>query len=114
MRMIIKLTIAGGALLAATSAPAQNTASGSNTADMNTENAAMAAPAAGNAADNGITGSTAAAGTNAEALPAGTTTNSVSTVAMETSSPTEKKSFPWGVIGLLGLLGFIPRTRRRR
>jgi hypothetical protein len=26
----------------------------------------------------------------------------------------EKKSFPWGVLGLLGLLGLIPRTRRGR
>ena len=26
----------------------------------------------------------------------------------------EKKGFPWGVIGLLGLLGFIPRARRSK
>lgn len=33
--------------------------------------------------------------------------------AAETApAPEEKKSFPWGVLGLLGLLGLIPRARR--
>ena len=26
--------------------------------------------------------------------------------------PTEKRGFPWGVIGLLGLIGLMPRKRR--
>jgi hypothetical protein len=35
----------------------------------------------------------------------------VDTNATEEPAP-EKKSFPWGVVGLIGLLGLIPRARR--
>jgi hypothetical protein len=31
---------------------------------------------------------------------------------MDTAPEPERKSFPWGVIGLLGLIGLIPRFRR--
>jgi hypothetical protein len=41
-------------------------------------------------------------------------TTSMDTTTTETTPVPEKKSFPWGVIGLLGLLGFIPRARRGR
>ena len=40
----------------------------------------------------------------------------MNTSSMDTNTtqapPEEHKSFPWGVIGLLGLIGLIPRARR--
>jgi hypothetical protein len=92
------LIIAAAALLAATPALAQNDAvnapanvTEANTADMNaTANIAANVP------------------TPAEpvALPGDNAMNAAA------PAPEPKKSFPWGLIGILGLLGLIPRTRR--
>lgn len=97
MRMTVPLIIAA-TLAAATPALAQDA---NNTADAN-----AAAPVATDA--------------NA-AAPVATDANVVAPVA-EPAAPTvdetapppppEKKSFPWGVLGLLGLIGLIPRKGR--
>jgi hypothetical protein len=105
--MTLSLTIAAAALIASAPAWAQN------------------ASAPGNTADN-----TVATTTNEVAGTTTTTTNTMTaaetaTVPVDENATTvdtgyaapaqeEKKSFPWGVLGLLGLLGLIPRTRRGR
>jgi hypothetical protein len=93
------LIIFTAALLAASPALAQNEAAPTN-ADTN---AAEANAVAGNevmpAPENA---------TEPMAVPA-------DNAAMPETAPApepKKRSFPWGVIGLLGLLGLIPRTRR--
>lgn len=85
MRTTRTLAMATAALLVTSPAVAQNTSDANATDD-----------AATNAADANTTVTDPAA-VSAETAPA--------------PAPAEK-GFPWGVIGLLGLLGLIPRTRR--
>ena len=106
MRMTTTLAIAASALLAAAPGMAQNDAA---TANSSGEPAANEVDA--NATDLNAVGST-------------TTTTDVNTTTATTTTaipvdendmapvPEQKKSFPWGVVGLLGLLGLIPRARR--
>jgi hypothetical protein len=96
MRMTTSLTIAAAALLAAAPAWAQNETAPANTTEVNavgttneSTNAAVPAPP-----------------------PATTETTTTTETGTVTTAPEEKKSFPWGVLGLLGLLGLIPRARR--
>lgn len=115
MRIMTTITIAALAVLTAAPAIAQNTAEPSNTADMTTANVS-GMPGAATTNDAGTSTNTMGATGNAAMPTAPVTTNesNVTTVALGTYSPApEKKSFPWGIIGLLGLLGFIPRARRR-
>src|SRR5438067_2762702 len=98
MRMTTSLTLAAAALLAAAPALAQNAAAPVNSADMAATNAA---------ATNEVAANTAMT-TNTET--ATVATNTTGEVAVPEQQ--EKKSFPWGVLGLLGLLGLIPRMRR--
>jgi MYXO-CTERM domain-containing protein len=100
MRMKATLTIAAAALLTAAPAVAQNTGEAANTADMNAVSNAETPAAVGNAA-----------------APPTVETNTTTAETMTTEpapAPEPQKSFPWGVVGLLGLLGLIPRARRNR
>jgi len=100
MRMTASLTIAAAALLAATPAWAQNTS---------------ASATATNVAETNLTATnevaTSSTATN-ETTVVPTETNVTTETETTTAAPAEKKSFPWGVLGLLGLLGLIPRARR--
>jgi hypothetical protein len=98
MRMTT-LTIAAAALLSAAPALAQNPAAPANTTEVNT------------VTNNATTNETV---NTAVPPPAPTTTETTTTAetGTVTTAPEEKKSFPWGVLGLLGLLGLIPRARR--
>jgi len=100
MRMTASLTIAAAALLATTPVWAQNAADNTT---------------ATNVAETNVTatneGATSVTATNETAV-APTETNMTTETETTTTAPEEKKSFPWGVLGLLGLLGLIPRTRR--
>src|SRR5262245_43228595 len=98
MRMTATLTIAAAALLTADPAAAQDNGEAANATDMN-----MAAPAANETAN--------------EAAPMAMETNTTTAETTATApapAPEPQKSFPWGVVGLLGLLGLIPRARRNR
>jgi len=93
------IIIAAAALFAASPALAQNDAANTTTN----------APEA-NAVEMNATANVAAnVPTPAEpvALPGDNMTNE----AAPAPAPA-KRSFPWGIIGVLGLLGLIPRTRR--
>ena len=92
------MIIAAAALLAATPALAQNEAG----------NATTNAPEA-NAVEMNAEANVAA---NVP-MPAGPVAVPGENVTNEAApAPEPKKSFPWGLIGILGLLGLIPRTRR--
>ena len=91
------MIIAAAALLAAGPAFAQN----------------EAANAPANAAEANVTATNEAAAAPAPANVAETTTVATENTTTATEQPAPaKKSFPWGLIGILGLLGLIPRTRR--
>jgi hypothetical protein len=95
MRMTTSLTFAAAALLAAAPAWAQN-----ETVPANTE-------------VNAVTTANESANAAVPAPPPATTETTTTTeTGTVTTAPEEKKSFPWGVLGLLGLLGLIPRARR--
>ena len=102
MRMKATFAIAASLLLAAPAA-AQNQTALANTADAtNTVDAnAVTANDVGTTTTTDVNTTTA---TETTAVP-------VDSNMTETPAP-EKKSFPWGVIGLVGLLGLIPRARR--
>jgi hypothetical protein len=100
--MRITTPIIAAALLAAAPAIAQNEPASANATDMNAVNAVAATDANVAAVD-----ANAAVATNVEMAPL-PVDNTVTTAPAE-----EKHGFPWGVLGLLGLLGFIPRTRKR-
>lgn len=113
MRMKTILVIAAATLVAAPAA-AQNT-SPANTTDM-TSATTVNTTGATTTGDVGNAAAPAGAATTPGAQPATVTTQTNTAVETGNGPPTEpkeKKGFPWGVIGLLGLLGFIPRTRRR-
>ena len=98
MRMTVPLIIAA-TLAAATPALAQdaNTAADANAAAPAATDANAAAPVA----------------TDANAVaPVVEPTAPVEDTTTAPPPPPEKKSFPWGVIGLLGLIGLIPRKGR--
>jgi hypothetical protein len=100
MRMTT-LTIAAAGLIAAAPAAAQNAAAPANSVDMMATNTATTNVEAMNET-GGMTATTA------------NTASATETATMPPApAPEEKKSFPWGVIGLLGLIGLIPRARRR-
>jgi hypothetical protein len=102
MRMTPAFAIAAALLLTAAPAAAQNEATPANatetanTVDMNV------------AATNEVGATTT---TDMNTLTT-TETTSVPVAPMDTAPEPERKSFPWGVIGLLGLIGLIPRFRR--
>jgi hypothetical protein len=93
------MIIAAAALISASPALAQNDAGNASTNVAETNAVEMNATA--NIAAN--------VPTPAEpvALPGENVTNE----AAPAPAPA-KRSFPWGIIGVLGLLGLIPRTRR--
>ena len=111
MRMTATLALAAAILVAAAPAAAQNTAAVNNTTDMTSANTV-----------NTTSATTANDVGNVAMPPAATpeteTTRSETNTAVDVgygppTQPKEKRGFPWGVIGLLGLLGFLPRARRR-
>lgn len=107
MRITTTLMIAAAGLVAAAPAIAQN-ADANGTANMaatNTVDTNTAAPVDNTAAS--------VAPTTTETTTTDTDVNATGVPADQTAPAPEHKSFPWGIIGLLGLLGFIPRTRRR-
>ena len=97
LMIAVALAVSGPALAqdanntAAAAAPAANEAAAANVADAN---AMTAVPA------NEVAAAPAAE-------PAATDTNAV------TPPEKSKNGFPWGVLGLIGLLGLIPRRSRR-
>jgi len=99
MRITIPLILAA-AVAASSPALAQDA---NNTAVADTNASAPVAPDAN---------ATAPAATDMNA----TTTTTTEPVATDTTepapSPEKKGGFPWGVIGLLGLIGLIPRKAR--
>lgn len=103
MRAIFRV-MAAAALVAAGPAVAQDT--------NNTAAAAPAAPADTNVAANATDLNATAPVAANEAAPATDTT--ATDADTQTSQTTEKSSggFPWGVLGLVGLLGLIPRRNR--
>lgn len=106
MRISRTLIIGAAGLFAAVPVAAQN-ATADNVADLSANAAAANSAAIGNEA---ATPSAPAANTTTT-----TADTNAMTVSADNSAPApEKKGFPWGIIGLLGLLGFIPRTRRSR
>ena len=104
MRTTMTLTIAATAFLAAAPAIAQNTGEQTNTTDVTATNTTDV---------NAVTANdmTAVPATN-ETVATDTTTTTEDVGA--TAPAPEDKSFPWGVVGLIGLLGLIPRFRRNR
>ena len=100
MRMTVPLIFAA-ALAASTPAFAQDTNNAAS-ADVN-----ATAPAATDA------NAAAPVATDANAVAPAAEPVATDTTTQETTT-TEKKSggFPWGVIGLLGLIGLIPRKGR--
>ncbi|MEO7364718.1 MAG: WGxxGxxG family protein [Sphingomicrobium sp.] len=103
MRNIYPLIIAV-ALTSAAPAVAQTTDNVANGAD-------VAAPVGNDAAmtDNGATDAmTTGVANDMNAMPAAD--QPVDTTYTDTA-PVEKKSFPWGVLGLLGLVGLMGRKR---
>jgi hypothetical protein len=102
----MSLTIAAAALIASVPAWAQNTAAPGNAAD-NT----VATTATNEVATTMTTNTTTAAETATVPVDENATTADTGYAA---PAQEEKKSFPWGVLGLLGLLGLIPRNRRGR
>ena len=111
MRMTATLALAAAILVGAAPAAAQNAAVPSNTTDVTTANTVnTTATTTANDVGN-VTMPTAA-------TPGTETTTTATNTAVDVgygppTQPKEKRGFPWGVIGLLGLLGFLPRTRRR-
>jgi hypothetical protein len=97
--MRITTPIIAAALLTAAPAIAQNEPAPTNASDIN----AIAATDANLAAPD----ANAAAPANVEVAPL-PVDNSIAPAPVE-----EKHGFPWGVLGLLGLLGFLPRARKR-
>lgn len=107
MRISTTLMIAAAGLVATAPAAAQNT-DANGTADMtatNTVDTNTAVPVDNTAAP--------VAPTTTETTTTATDVNATAVPMDQTAPAPEHKSFPWGIIGLLGLLGFIPRTRRR-
>lgn len=106
MRITTTLMIAAAGLVAAAPAIAQN-ADTNGTADMTATNTDTntAVPVDNTAAP--------VAPTTTETTTTATDVNATGVPVDQTAPAPEHKSFPWGIIGLLGLLGFIPRTRRR-
>ena len=98
MRMTVPL-IAAAALAASTPALAQDA---NNTADAN-----AIAPMATDA--NAV--APVAPDANAVA-PVAEPTTTTDDLAAPAPAPEKKGGFPWGVIGLLGLIGLIPRKGR--
>ena len=92
MRMTASLTIAAATLLAATPAWAQNTAASTTATNVAETNVAAANEVA-----------TSGTATN-ETIVVPTETNVTPETETTTAAPAEKKSFPWGVLGLIGLL----------
>jgi hypothetical protein len=109
MRLTTPLMIAAAALAAASPAAAQNAAAP-------TDNTASNAVNAVDVSANGTVETTtatdpAAAAAQTNAVPVDNT--AAADAAAGQPAPEEKHGFPWGILGLLGLLGFIPRARRR-
>jgi MYXO-CTERM domain-containing protein len=108
MRLTTPLMIAAAALVAASPAAAQNAAAPTNNSTTD----------AANTIDMNANGSGEATVANEPAAVGGapaTVAPSDDTSAANLAQPVqeEKHGFPWGVLGLLGLLGFVPRARRR-
>ena len=98
MRMVKTLALATAIMFATSPAIAQNATESANAADVTATNAIDA-------------NTTATTDLNVTAVPQTTTTETPTTETAPAAAPTEK-GFPWGVVGLLGLLGLIPRMRR--
>jgi hypothetical protein len=103
MRTTFPLMIAV-ALTAATPAIAQGT---DNVANANTT-ATAAANDTGATDSMTVTTDPAMAGNDANAMDAAPVAMDV---PADAPAPAEKKSFPWGVIGILGLIGVLGRKR---
>jgi hypothetical protein len=107
MRITTSLAIAAATLLAVPAA-AQNTDATANSTDMN-----MAVTNTAEA--NVVSGTTTTTTNTTTATDTGlvpvTDDNTVADTGYAAPAP-EKKGFPWGVVGLLGLIGLIPRNRR--
>jgi hypothetical protein len=99
------LIIAGALRLAAAPAAAQNTAEPANTTIATND------VTANTMAVNEV-GTTTTSTTNTETMAPPPETTPVDQGVVPAAP--QKKSFPWGVIGLIGLLGLIPRFRRGR
>lgn len=103
MRTMKPIIIAAAVLFAASPALAQNDTAATN-ADVN-----AAAPAT---TDLNAAAPAAPVDANVTTDVNTTTVDTTTTAPAEAPAP-EKKHFPWGVIGLLGLIGLIPRTRSK-
>lgn len=98
MRIKAIFAISAAGLLASAPAVAQNEVAPAN--------------AAANTADANATEVNAVGGTTAMDMNTASATAPIQLDANHMAPiPEEKKGFPWGVIGLLGLLGLIPRRR---
>jgi len=109
MRTIKPIMIAAAALFVAGPALAQNEAAPTNTTDVTATNSAATTDL--NAVGTTTVDTTAVPATTVEPLPVDANAGTIDT-SLGAPAPAEKKHFPWGVIGILGLLGLIPRTRR--
>ncbi|MFL6730762.1 MAG: hypothetical protein ACJ8EP_00260 [Sphingomicrobium sp.] len=105
MKMTTTLAIAAWALFASAPTAAQNDTAAANVSDTTAANAVDV-----NTTDLNAVGSTTTTDVNT------TTATTTTAVPLDDNhlAPVEeqKRSFPWGVVGLLGLLGLIPRARR--
>lgn len=98
--MRITTPIIAAALLTAAPAIAQNEPAPTNATDVNAVTATDANLA--------VPDANVAAPVDVNLTPVDTVDNTVAPAPVE-----EKHGFPWGVLGLLGLLGFLPRARKR-
>jgi hypothetical protein len=96
MRRIMSFTIAAVALLAGGPALAQNETDQANAIE------------AANMVNNTAVANDVAVAPAPEATPAPVDTTVADTTA---PAPAERRSFPWGVLGLLGLVGLLGRKR---
>src|SRR5437588_689808 len=113
MRKLTTAAILAAAALVSTSAPAQER--GGQATETQVRRSAPATDLIWNlvAANTATTNEAAAmTATSTNTMAAETTTTPVAANDMSAPAAPEKKSFPWGVVGLLGLLGLIPRARR--
>jgi hypothetical protein len=113
MRGITPITIAAAMLLAATPAAAQNAAGGPDNA-VTADNSVVTT---NDMTTTSPTDATVMPGSEAAALPLDANADAGDSGYAEPTAdaaPEKRRGFPWGVVGLLGLVGLIPRMRRSR